>query len=222
MARSTAEPRSTTDALPSNRPASADPKEATRARILDAARELFAERGYPGATTRELAAAAGVTERTLFRHFPVKPLLFQAAVVQPFHDAIESYVLKWENRQHGVRDASGETMELFAELYDVLATHRGLVRALLAAHAFDADSVDIAGPSMAGLLGRLQKIMEVEAAARHWELDSEITIRLMFGMLISATVHAEWLFGATAPGRDRMLAELVGLSVHGMSRRSLS
>ena len=195
-----------------------DPKESTRAKLLDAARELFAERGYPGTSTRELAAAAGVTERTLFRHFPVKPMLFQAAVVEPFHNAIEAFVLKWEGRQHGVRDPLGETRELFVELYDVVATNRGLVQALLAAHAFDPKSVDDTGPNIAGLLGRLQKVMEVEAGERGWELDSEITIRLMFGMLISATVHTDWLFGANPPDRDRMLTEIVGLSVYGMAR----
>jgi AcrR family transcriptional regulator len=172
------------------------------------------------ASTRELAAAGGVTERTLFRHFPVKPLLFQAAVVEPFHAAIAGYVVKWEGRQHGIREPGGETMELFVELFDVLSANKGLVQALIAANAFDPRSVDTGGPSMAGLLDRLQKIMEVEASDRGWRLDAEITIRLMFGMLVSATVHADWLFGSTTPDRDRMLAELVGLSVHGMAHRS--
>jgi len=34
--------------------------------------ELFAERGYEATTTAEIAARAGVTERTFFRHFPDK------------------------------------------------------------------------------------------------------------------------------------------------------
>jgi AcrR family transcriptional regulator len=41
----------------------------TKQRILQAAQRLFARNGYDGTTTRDLAAAAGVAEGTLFRHF---------------------------------------------------------------------------------------------------------------------------------------------------------
>jgi AcrR family transcriptional regulator len=37
-----------------------------------AAMDLFAERGYPSTTVAEIAARAGVTERTFFRHFTDK------------------------------------------------------------------------------------------------------------------------------------------------------
>lgn len=43
-----------------------------RKRLEEAALKLFAERGYEGTTTAEIAARAGVTERTYFRHFPDK------------------------------------------------------------------------------------------------------------------------------------------------------
>ncbi len=56
------------------------PEEETRERILDAATEIFASQGYTGATTRAIAALAGVNEVTLFRHFGSKRNLFQAMV----------------------------------------------------------------------------------------------------------------------------------------------
>ena len=43
-----------------------------RARLRRAALELFRERGYDRTTAAEIAARAGVTERTFFRHFPDK------------------------------------------------------------------------------------------------------------------------------------------------------
>ena len=42
-----------------------------RRRLQQAALELFRERGYEATTTAEIAARAGVTERTFFRHFAV-------------------------------------------------------------------------------------------------------------------------------------------------------
>ena len=53
-------------------------EEQTRQRILDAALQLFSERGYDGTATRAIAALAGVNEVTLFRHFGSKKGLFQA------------------------------------------------------------------------------------------------------------------------------------------------
>lgn len=44
----------------------------TRNRILQSALRLFANRGYDGTTTKDLANAANVAEGTLFRHFPNK------------------------------------------------------------------------------------------------------------------------------------------------------
>jgi AcrR family transcriptional regulator len=40
-----------------------------RARMLAAARAIFAERGYAGASTKEIAQRADVAEVLLFRHF---------------------------------------------------------------------------------------------------------------------------------------------------------
>ena len=50
---------------------------ATKEKIFDATIALVSEKGYLGATTREIARRAGVTELTLFRHFGSKENLFE-------------------------------------------------------------------------------------------------------------------------------------------------
>jgi len=52
-------------------------KEKTREKILETALKLFSERGYLGTTTKEIASLAGITETTLFRHFPSKEVIFE-------------------------------------------------------------------------------------------------------------------------------------------------
>ena len=51
----------------------------TREAILDAARALFAEHGYEGATVRMVAAEAGITQGLITRYFGSKEGLFLAA-----------------------------------------------------------------------------------------------------------------------------------------------
>jgi AcrR family transcriptional regulator len=47
-------------------------KAKTRRRLSEAALLLFATHGYDATTTRQIAEAAGVTERAFFKHFPTK------------------------------------------------------------------------------------------------------------------------------------------------------
>ena len=49
----------------------------TKERLFDASLKLISEKGYLGATTREIAQEADVTELTLFRHFGSKERLFE-------------------------------------------------------------------------------------------------------------------------------------------------
>jgi AcrR family transcriptional regulator len=52
-------------------------------RILRAAIEVIAERGYKGASTSEIARRAEVAEGTIFRHFKTKQLLLNH-IIEPF------------------------------------------------------------------------------------------------------------------------------------------
>jgi AcrR family transcriptional regulator len=58
-----------------------------REQVLAAAVRVYAEVGYRGATTRRIAAEAGVNEITLFRHFGSKDALLHEAINQVGHRA---------------------------------------------------------------------------------------------------------------------------------------
>lgn len=47
-------------------------RQQTRDRIAEAARALFAARGFDGVTVAEIAEAADVSEQTVYNHFPTK------------------------------------------------------------------------------------------------------------------------------------------------------
>ena len=64
-------------------------RERTRQRLRHAGLELFERKGFESTTVAEVAAAAGVSEMTFFRHFATKPgLLFD----DPYDDVIADAV----------------------------------------------------------------------------------------------------------------------------------
>jgi len=96
--------------------------EDTRGRILDAATELFNERGYAGTSIRDIAERTGMTKGSLYYHFASKDELLYA-IVAPLLDAIATFLTT-------VRDAGTVSAELVREFVDMLDAHAPLVRSL--------------------------------------------------------------------------------------------
>lgn len=91
-------------------------------RLCAAALELLVERGYEGATTRAIAERAGVSEVTLFRRFPTKLALFQAAIraLSP-HIAIPV----------PSGDLRGDLLALAIAYHEFVVSHRGFILRLM-------------------------------------------------------------------------------------------
>jgi AcrR family transcriptional regulator len=87
--------------------------EATRAKIRESAYGLFFERGYFRVGVDEIAAAAGVTKRTLYSHFESKDALI-AAVLQHQHERAQAAIERWARSLSTASPAAID--RLFAEL----------------------------------------------------------------------------------------------------------
>ncbi len=81
-----------------------------RQQILAVSAELFAERGFRGTTTREIAERAHVNESILFRHFPRKQALYWAV--------LEGKTRATAGREHleQLFEAGGRDEEIFASI----------------------------------------------------------------------------------------------------------
>jgi AcrR family transcriptional regulator len=126
-------------------------REATRARIAETALQLFASSGYAETTIDQIAAAAGVGRRTIFRHFATKEaILFDHLIVR------RELAVQWlQERPSGeaaltslhavLRELSrkGYDRRLLAQIRAVLKTNPGLIgeELTLTVRAFERDVI---------------------------------------------------------------------------------
>jgi AcrR family transcriptional regulator len=76
----------------------------TRRALLDAARSLFAEKGYHGAAAEEIVGRAGLTRGALYHHFEDKRDLFRV-VVDEMEGEIDEEIEAAERAQPGLPEA---------------------------------------------------------------------------------------------------------------------
>jgi AcrR family transcriptional regulator len=112
--------------------------DATRARILGAARHCFARTGFGGTTNRDIADRVGITTAAIYQYFDSKTALYLAAV----------------------RDAQAELVPEFERAVAEETSTRAAFRALLSASA----RLHVRDPSLASFLSAIPVEMQREAA----------------------------------------------------------
>lgn len=114
--------------------------DATRERILDAALELFADRSFDGASTREIAQRAGVSQPSLNYHFRTKQELWEAAVDGLFAD----FRKVMESRLDGLRGVDTRTRAELSvrEFIDFSARRPQLHRIIMQESKSDSERMD--------------------------------------------------------------------------------
>lgn len=88
----TQEPR--TEEPPKNREPRRRDAAATRQALLDAATDLFAERGFARTTVREIADRAGANQSLIFRYFGSKAAVFEAVTAREGREQLDGTPLE--------------------------------------------------------------------------------------------------------------------------------
>jgi AcrR family transcriptional regulator len=189
--------------------------------LLDAARSLFAAKGYAGTPTRDIAVKAGVSEALLFRHYGTKAKLFERAILDPINEFVHNYVEQWKSRP-----AEDHTPEAIAYayvdgFYRLLSENRELVLALVAAQAYESIAELNAASPLSNLMDQLEQVAGREAELRGFQFDVQIATRLVAGMVMSMALLDDWLFptGKRRPSRQRIVNEMVEFMLHGLAHR---
>jgi AcrR family transcriptional regulator len=135
----------------------------TRARILDAARDVFAEHGYAAGTTNRIAEQAEMSVGSLYQYFPNK----DAILVELVQEHID-------HGTHEVLAALAATPDADGDLTSMVPA---IVAALVAVHARDRRLHQVLfeeSPRPPSLLRRLHELEDIVVASIAARLEQEI------------------------------------------------
>lgn len=162
-------------------------KAETRRRLLDAARELFAERGYHGTRPQDVARAADVAAGTFYVHFPDKACAFLA-----FSElTAEELMGRIRDRVRGAASFEARLGCSLEALFDYAEHNPGVLGAAFA----DAAVIDAGLESGASLRDRLATHLAealrggMERGELARDLDPFVIAHGIVGMIQAACVH---------------------------------
>jgi AcrR family transcriptional regulator len=173
--------------------------EETRAKVLEAAGALFEERGYEGASIAAIAAAAGVSQETIYARFGTKRALFGELVARAVRGADPRPVGEQEGaRALAAASDQHEQLRLFAaDIAERLERAAPLVAIAGASRA---------EPELAALLGRLHR-------ERRLNLQIVVDALLRNGPLrLSEKEALDTLWALTSPELQQLLVRTSGWS----------
>jgi AcrR family transcriptional regulator len=179
---------------------------ATRARLVEAAKECLVAHGYAGASTAVVAQAAGVSQGALFKHFPGKAQLFGAASASILAGFVEAFRVEAAVRlgERRPRSIDARLAPAIAALWAIFRQPemRALFEVYVAARTdaqLEAELAPLLVAHRASILAEARALLP--ELARHPDLDAVIDaiVYAMQGAVLG-------LFGADHAADERHLA----------------
>jgi AcrR family transcriptional regulator len=186
--------------------------EQSRAMLLAAARQLFRERGFGSTGTRDIASAAGVPEKLIFRHYGGKAELFDAAARAQIEEFIDAFFESWTTRRPDTYSLDGLTREFIAAFLDFAESNRQILIDLINLHGTGSAAPASAAMSpFVGLFTKMEELASTEAARHGLRTDrAGRDVRFTFGTVVSAVLLSDVLYSESypRPPRETLVGQL--------------
>lgn len=156
----------------------------TKEKILVAARDIFAKKGFQGATIAEIAKKAGISEGAIYRHFNSKDELLMQCV-QP---VLQSLLTKMETEipeVDSLHDLVKNNLELRLRLFK---EHYSTFRILMNELSYSKEMMDL---YMDFLSKQEQKISQLMNKVRYFDENVKTRNYLLFGL---GQMMSLWLY----------------------------
>jgi AcrR family transcriptional regulator len=188
----------------------------TRDRLLRAAIEVFSIQGYVGATTREIARIAEVSEVTLFRHFQSKEQLLRALAqhITALRTEALSHQEEWTYDLH--RD-----LLHYAKLHDnMLEEYEALFRMFIGeAQRHPVEALEVLQQSFSPLRDQLISYLRncVERGCVRSAIDLSLAADQLTGMLLAGMIRRHVSAVQRGYSRQKYIEDCVDLFVRAIS-----
>jgi AcrR family transcriptional regulator len=186
-----------------------DAGDETRRRIIEAARDLFRERGFEAASAEQIAARAGVAKGTVFLHGVSKERLLLLAYAADVLETAERALASVDD-ERPLAEALAGIFSHFFQLYerDLKLARRFIKEQVVLTHAENP-----LAPLTLDFVARLAELIAARQAAGELDPDvnpalgAQLSFAQYYGVLVG------WLAGwiPDAATRDRMLAGSLAL-----------
>jgi TetR/AcrR family transcriptional regulator, mexJK operon transcriptional repressor len=197
--------------------------------ILHAARDLFLQKGYAGVSMDEVAAVAGVSKVTIYKHFSDKHTLFVAVVTDAIDDA--------KAGSQSLVDRLGTSTDIELDLRDFARRHVALVtqphliqmRRMIIAEAPRFPDLARAWHRIGPERGHAALATQIDRLVARGQLqvaDSLLAAQLLNYLILSVPLNEAMFTGCDKPYTRRYLnryadeAVRVFLAAYGSSRRA--
>lgn len=179
----------------------------TRAAILTAAREAFAEKGYTGASVRAIAATAGVDPALVHHYFGSKSDLLLAALEAP----IDPRRVLAPVAQGGVDGAGERLMRAFVSVWEDEEVRPGLLA--LFRHVMDPSGATLVPDALSRIVfGPVVRALGVDEPERRTTLVASqviglVMVRYVLAVEPLASMPRDQLVATYAPTFQRYLGD---------------
>jgi AcrR family transcriptional regulator len=192
-----------------------------RKAIVDTAAQLFAEVGFRGGTTRELAKRVGVTEPVLYEHFKTKSELYAAII-----DAASREGLEEAREQLERRSASDDPMAFFSHLAGLIVEHQAqnpnylrlILFSALEKHELSEYFFECHGIVIHRIVSEFIKRQIARGVFR--AVDPALAARSFMGMVLHYSLFDQHFgFKLVRASRKRTIDAMVDIFLHGLKSK---
>jgi len=189
-----------------------------RKAIVETAANLFAEVGFRGGTTRELAKRVGVTEPVLYEHFQTKSDLY-AAIIED--SGRQDFAKGREVLEQ--KSAAGDALDFFTTLATLIADHQAghpnYLRLILFSALEKHEMAELCFERHAIVIHQIVTnfIKRQIALGKFRQLDAPLAARSFMGMVMHYMIFDQHFgFKLVRSSRKRAIDSMVDTFLHGM------